>query len=136
MTERTAYSTGDICSATGEMGQRTDDALQAIASARACVREADAAGTAQEIALMVDQQATTAQDIASGMETVNAMSEQNPSGVRRITEDARQLRGAAQTLHELVAHVAAYPAFASPARTRRAGLAKAGHTPCGGRWQA
>lgn len=60
------------------------------------MREADAAGTAQEI--------------ASGMETVNAMSEQNPSGVRRITEDARQLRGAAQALHELVAHVAAYPA--------------------------
>lgn len=58
----------------------------------------------------IDQQATTAQDIASGMETVNAMSEQNPSGVRRITEDARQLRGAAQALHELVAHVAAYPA--------------------------
>lgn len=92
------------------MGQRTDDALQAIASVHACVREADAAGTAQEIALMVDQQATTAQDIASGMETVNAMSEQNPSGVRRITEDARQLRSAAQALHELVAHVAAYPA--------------------------
>ena len=96
MTERTAYSTGDICSAMGEMGQRTDDTLQAIASARACVREADTAGTAQEI--------------ASGMETVNAMSEQNPSGVRRITEDARQLRGAAQALHELVAHVAACPA--------------------------
>lgn len=105
------------------------------------MREADAAGTAQEIALMVDQQATTAQDIASGMETVNAMSEQNPSGVRRITEDARQLRGAAQALHELVAHVDARmwtPVHhdASPARTRRAGLAKAGHTPCGGRWQA
>ena len=45
MTERTAYSTGDICSATGEMGQRTDDTLQAIASVHACVREADAAGT-------------------------------------------------------------------------------------------
>lgn len=70
------------------------------------MREADAAGTAQEIALMVDQQAAAAQDIASGMETVNAMSEQNQSGVSRIIQDVRQLCDAAQALHELVANPA------------------------------
>ena len=60
--------------------------------------------TETAIALMVEQQAITATDIANNMETVNAMGEQNHASALSVGTSVEELRATAHALHELVRH--------------------------------
>ncbi len=123
LAERSARSVGDIRTLTQGINQRTNDAMGAIAQvvtqvADACERithSADnlagidhasqaVASAAQEIALMVEQQSASAVEIASSMEQVNQMSEQNLSTVACATQATVQLRHTAQAMRALVGH--------------------------------
>ncbi|MEN9986248.1 MAG: hypothetical protein RI925_1750 [Pseudomonadota bacterium] len=123
LAERSARSVGDIRTLTQGINQRTNDAMGAIAQvvtqvADACGRIAHSAdnlagidhasqavaSAAQEIALMVEQQSASAVEIASSMEQVNQMSEQNLSTVACATQATVQLRHTAQAMRALVGH--------------------------------
>ncbi|MEN9986816.1 MAG: hypothetical protein RI925_2318, partial [Pseudomonadota bacterium] len=123
LAERTAQSVGDIRILTQDIHQRTGDATQAIGFA---VKQVLAAGeqmqhshaslhsinqesqsvvdAAQEIALMVEQQSISAAEIASNMETVNSMSEQNVFSVGQVHNATCQLRETALAMRALVGH--------------------------------
>lgn len=122
LAERTARGTEEIRFATDDINLRTQNTMTAIEQAvsqvsathqvmqQSCTQLAaidasslEVANTAQEIALMVEQQAAAAQDIASSMEALGSMSEKNQQIASQINQQVDQLCSTATALHELVA---------------------------------
>ena len=123
LAEHTARSAGQIRTSTVEITQRTREALVSIERTVVQVEAAnttiddssssltaidsanlDVENASHEIALMVEQQAITATDIANNMETVNAMGEQNHASALSVGTSVEELRATAHALHELVRH--------------------------------
>jgi len=126
LAERTRSSTVDIAATVREVqagtaeATRTMDAavaevhrgtnlIRASSDSLGAITEASrgVASSARDIATMLQQQSQASQEVATSMERMNALNENNVESIREVASAATKLATTSQDLHRLVEHFAA-----------------------------
>lgn len=126
LAERTRASTVDIAATVREVQAGTADAtktmdaaveevhrgtdlIRASSDSLGSITEASrgVASSARDIATMLQQQSQASQEVATSMERMNAMNENNVQSIRDVASASTELAETSQALHRLVEHFAA-----------------------------